>query len=83
MENQNFKCSGDCLKCHPMQRQYCAAQFTYNTLRMLENVQGTINVMQGTIEEMKVKIEAIQGNEASLFDPTDSSIAQSGDGAVQ
>lgn len=71
MENQNFKCSGDCLKCHPAQRQYCAAQFTYNTMRMLEGLQGTITVMQGTIEEMKVKIEAIQGNEASLFDPTD------------
>lgn len=40
-----------------------------------------IETMQGTIEEMKVKIEAIQGNEASLFDPTD--IAQSGDGAIE
>lgn len=73
MEN-NFKCTGDCLKCHPNQRQYCAAQITYNTMRMIET-------MQGTIEEMKVKIEAIQGNEASLFDPTD--IAQSGDGAIE
>lgn len=73
MEN-SFKCSGDCLKCHSAQRQYCAAQFTYNTMRMIEH-------MQGTIEEMKVKIEAIQGNEASLFDPTD--IAQSGDGAIE
>ena len=68
------KCSGDCLRCFPMQRQYCAAQLSYNTMRMME-------VMQGTIEEMKVKIEAIQGNEASLFNPTEEDKAQSGDGA--
>ena len=85
---EQFKCSGDCLKCHPNQRQYCACQFTYNTMRKVED-------MQGTIAEMKVKIEAIQGNEASLFDPTKEAsvlggstvenqpIAQEGSGAAE
>lgn len=86
-ENQ-FKCSGDCLRCHPNQRQYCASQFTYNSMLMIEKMQASLSTMQGTIDEMKVKLEAIQGNEASLFDPTHVSdsvsvIAQSGDGAVQ
>lgn len=90
MEQNQFKCSGDCLKCHPNQRQYCAAQFTYNSMRMIETMQGTLTTMQGTIDELKLKVEAIQGNEASLFDPTSESIteeelinaiAQSGDGA--
>ena len=70
MEQSQFKCSGDCLKCTPIQRQYCSSQFTYNSMRMLENLIGDFNKMVGTIEEMKVKIEAIQGNEAMLFDPT-------------
>ena len=88
-ENQNFKCSGDCLKCHPNQRQYCASQFTYNSMRMIEDVQKSLITMQGTIEEMKLKIEAIQGNEAMLFDPTSEKLtlvqdtAQEGDGVIQ
>ena len=86
---QNFKCSGDCLKCHPNQRQYCASQFTYNSMRMIEDVQKSLISMQGTIEEMKLKIEAIQGNEAMLFDPTSEKLtlvqdtAQEGDGVIQ
>ena len=93
MEQNQFKCSGDCLRCHPNQRQYCASQFTYNSMRMIEQMQASLSTMQGTIDEMKVKIEAIQGNESSLFDPTKddliakpisgaTEIAQSGDGAA-
>ena len=88
-ENKNFKCSGDCLNCHPNQRQYCAAQFTYNSMRMLENLIGDFNKMVGTVEDMKAKIEAIQGNEAMLFDPTSEKLtlvnetAQEGVGVVQ
>lgn len=64
-----FRCGGDCIKCLPIQRQYCAAQWSYNSLRMIEQMQATLNAMQGAIGELKVKIEAIEGNEASLFDP--------------
>ena len=95
-QQQQFKCSGDCLKCTPIQRQYCASQFTYNTMRMVEHIQGTLDAMSGTIAELQEKIAAIQGNEATLFDPTTAAepsdeviteteivnaIAQSGDGA--
>lgn len=65
-----FRCSGDCLQCHPNQRQYCAAQFTYNSMRMIEQMQDSLKSMQGTVEELKAKIEAIQGNEAAIFDPS-------------
>ena len=84
MADNQFRCSGDCLRCHPNQRQYCASQFTYNSMRMIEDMQKNLMTMQGTIDEMKAKLEAIQGNEAMLFDPqkTESHpIAQSGDGA--
>ena len=79
MEQNQFKCSGDCLRCHPSQRQYCAAQFTYNTMRMVEDIRITV-------EDMRKKIEAIQNSEASIFDPTaeihtNNDKAQEGDGA--
>lgn len=74
--NQNqFKCSGDCLNCRvsPNERktqwQYCAAQFTYNTMRMVETLQNAFNTMQGTVDELRERIEAIQNNEADVFDP--------------
>lgn len=74
--NQNqFKCSGDCLNCRvsPNERktqwQYCAAQFTYNTMRMIETLQNAFNTMQGTVDELRERIEAIQNNEADVFDP--------------
>lgn len=68
-ENQ-FRCTGDCFKCQPLQRQYCAAQFTYKNMRMLERMQESLASMQGTVDELREKIEAIQGNEAAIFDPT-------------
>lgn len=67
---QQFRCTGDCFRCQPLQRQYCAAQWSYNSLRMIERMQASIEAMSGTIKELSAKVDAIQGNEASLFDPT-------------
>ena len=85
-QQNQFKCSGDCLNCriNPIERktqwQYCAAQFTYNTMRMIESMQSSLGAMSGTIKELQSKIEAIQNVEANVFDPT-SDTAQEGDGA--
>lgn len=90
MEQNNFKCSGDCIKCHPNQRAYCASQFTYNTMRMVESMQQTVVTMQGTIENMSAKIEALQDEKVEIFNPSEEEnseipknqeMAQSGDGA--
>ena len=100
-ENQ-FKCSGDCLNCrlNPVERktqwQYCAAQFTYNTMRMVERMQSSLEAMSGKINELEAKVEAIQNSEANVLFPTedegvmlvgsavgDQPIAQEGDGATQ
>ena len=88
MEQNNFKCSGNCLNCQPAQRAYCASQHAYSNMKVLDSMMGIIIAMQGTIDEMKVKIEALQNNEADLFNPseeekseiTNSSISQEGDG---
>ena len=71
MEQNQFKCTGNCIKCHPNQRQYCTTQFTYNSMRMIEDVQKALESMNATIAELQQKIDAIQGNEASIFDPTE------------
>lgn len=86
MEQNNFKCSGDCMNCHPSQRAYCASQFTYNTMRMVENMQQTILTMQGSMEDMNVKIEALQEEKVEVFDPTKkgkTTITQDGDGVKE
>ncbi len=93
-EENVFKCSGDCLNCRkqPNERreqwQYCAAQFTYNTMRMMEKMKDSMESMQTTINEMGAKIEALQ-SVADVFNPTNEEkseipnlpIAQSGAGA--
>ena len=95
--NQNeFRCSGDCLNCRAVnerktQWQYCAAQFSYNALRTIQMMQEAFNAMSGEIKEIREKIEAIQNNEATVFDANAETLipksvsgaedtAQSGDG---
>ena len=74
-EQKKFQCTGDCLTCRAVndrkiQWQYCAAQFTYNSMRMLESMHGALAEMQATVNELKAKIEAIQNSEADVFDPS-------------
>lgn len=68
--NQQFRCSGDCIQCNPMQRQYCASQFAFQNRKTLEAMQESIVAMQCTIDELKTKIESIQNAESDVFDPT-------------
>lgn len=87
--NQNqFKCSGNCLQCLPAQRAYCSSQHAYSNMKVLDMVAKAVLSMQGEISVIKEKIEAIQNNEANIFDPNDKdrvgnpnmTITQSGDG---
>lgn len=70
-----FVCTGDCLSCHkdPVKRRnqwsYCAVQNAYNTMRMLGDMQAALKKMEGTVEELKSRIEAIQNSESNAFDP--------------
>lgn len=89
-QKQEFKCSGDCLKCPRVQREYCAAQKGYDNQRLLLALQEAVSDMQDCVYALEEKIAAIQDNEAMVFDPnstpepvpTENIIqAQSGDGA--
>lgn len=97
-EKQKFQCNGDCLNCRAVadrkvQWQYCAAQHTYNTMRMIEAMQLSLVSMQGTVNDLSEKIEALQSSEAiaiqtdedaempsSVFDDE---TTQSGDGVIE
>ena len=67
--NQNFKCSGNCLNCSPAQRAYCSSQHSYSNMKVLDSLMSVVLSMQEDLISMGEKIEAIQNNEASVFDP--------------
>jgi hypothetical protein len=84
---QQFQCTGDCLRCLPVQRQYCAAQHAYSSMMMLKTMQDTLEAMTAKFNELNEKINAIQDNDAMVFNPSmediEEDIAQEGDGAEE
>lgn len=66
---QQFRCTGDCINCNRAQREYCGAQKGYDNQRLLLEMQKTLAVMSGTVEELKHKVASIQDNEAMVFAP--------------
>lgn len=71
---KQFQCPGDCLQCSKGQRLYCACQHTYNSMRMLQQ-------MENILETLNEKMAAIQDNEALVFVPSEKEdISQEGDG---
>ena len=80
-EKKEFKCSGNCLNCLPAQRGYCASQHSYSNMKVLDMLASMVIDMQGELKNIAEKIEAIQNNEATVFNPN--CIAQSGVGAVE
>ena len=79
-EQNQFKCSGNCLNCLPAQRAYCASQHAYSNMTVLDKIMNIVISMQDDIKTLSEKIEAIQNNEANIFDPNEK--AQEGDGAT-
>lgn len=69
-QTQQFRCTGNCLKCTPGQRAYCASQHAYSNMRVLDKMMDEIISMRGSLAALAEKIEAIQNNEAAVFDPT-------------
>ena len=39
------KCTGDCMQCSIIQRQYCSSQLCYNNMRMMERVSERLEEM--------------------------------------
>ena len=64
-------CTGNCMMCSLFQRQYCASQISYNNMLM-------INQLAQAVEALSQKVEAIQSNEGTLFNPIDTTQEASG-----
>lgn len=45
-------------------------------METLVGMQGQIETLQGTVKDLATKIEAIQSNEAAVFDPNGVSVEQ-------
>ena len=84
-QNQQFKCSGNCLNCLPAQRAYCASQHAYSNMKVLDAMMSVVLHMEMDIKALADKIEAMQNNEATIFDPNaePEPITQEGDGVIQ
>ena len=88
-DEQKFQCTGNCLNCIPAQRAYCASQHTYNNMRAIEQLLSEVLSMKDNIKSIEEKIEAMQNNEASVFETNlvtksislPEETAQEGDGA--
>ena len=84
-----FQCTGDCMKCHSAQWNYCASQHSYRAMRLVIAMQDALNVLIGEVGMLKAKITAMQESEGLVFKPDVEEksgnptlpIAQSGDGA--
>ena len=75
-QQQGYKCTGDCLKCSPVQRQYCSSQIAYNNMNLLSDLIESVDEMKKNNETMRSeidalgkKIEAIQNSEVELINP--------------
>ncbi len=87
-DNQNFKCTGNCLNCLPAQRAYCASQHAYSNMKVLDAMMQEMLSLKSEIASLK---EELQSKEANVFDPTNEDnsekpnlpIAQEGDGAEE
>ena len=80
-EQKQFQCSGDCLRCLPVQRAYCASQHAYNTMRLMERIDQRMTEMEGRFLELTKVVEGIHDNEALVFNPLQpATTAQDGDG---
>lgn len=74
MEKGNSpKCTGNCMNCSVIQRQFCSSQIAYNNMKVLESIVKELS-------DMKEKVEQMQNEESVLISPT-ADTAQKGDGA--
>jgi hypothetical protein len=72
-----FVCTGDCKKCLSVQQwSFCASVHAFSNMKVLDKVmealvgmQAQMQAMQGEIQGLSEKIEAMQNSEPRVFDP--------------
>ena len=71
---QQTRCTGNCMACTIFQRALCASQVGYYNMKMLETMVQITAGLQQNVKDLAAKIEAMQNNEATLFDPINKDI---------
>ena len=73
---QATTCTGDCRRCFPMQRAYCASQLSLNNMRVLDNVmrellslKENLGVMSNEVKDIGEKVKASTKSEGMLIAP--------------
>ena len=79
-ENVRQQCNGNCMGCSIFQRQYCASQISYTNMNMISQLAQAMESLSHEVGDLMRKVESIQSNEGSLFNPIDD-IAQEASGA--
>lgn len=70
--NQNqFKCTGNCLNCLPAQRAYCASQHAYSNMKVLDMMMKEILSIKEEMNSISQSIEELQNEGYDIFDPTE------------
>lgn len=69
-------CTGDCRRCFPMQRAYCASQLSLNNMRVLDNVmrellfmKENLALLDAGVKNLGEKVNAITNSEGILISP--------------
>ena len=68
-QTQQPRCTGNCMTCNQYQRGLCSSQLSYYNMKMLETMVQITAGLQQNVKDLSAKIEALQNNEALLFDP--------------
>lgn len=67
-------CTGDCRRCFPMQRAYCASQIAYNNMKLLESLMLSLNSLSQGMHKLNEKVEAFNNSEVMLFNPSEHNV---------
>ena len=67
-------CTGDCRRCFPMQRAYCASQIGYNNMKILESLFQSVASMSSEMKNLSKRIESITNSEEMLFNPSENNV---------
>ena len=56
------RCTGNCMQCNLIQRQYCSSQITYNNMKMMERMSEQLKELREELKAIKEKAESDESN---------------------
>lgn len=61
------QCTGNCMNCNIMQRQYCASQISYNNMNMMGQMAIALEALSQKFDLLEEKID--KKEETALINP--------------